>query len=123
MIGQSERATQNRVIGLFREELGYSYLGNWSDRQRNSNIEETYLNQYLTKAGYTPSQIERAIFALRKEADNTHRNLYGTNKAVYSLLRYGVLVKTEAGKVTETIHLINWQEPEKNDFILLKKSP
>ena len=25
-------------------------------------------------------------------------------------------VKTEAGKVTETVHLIDWAEPEKNDF-------
>jgi len=34
----------------------------------------------------------------------------------HDLLRYGVPVKIEAGKVTETVHLINWQEPEKNDF-------
>jgi type I restriction enzyme R subunit len=40
------------------------------------------------------------------------------NKAVYSLLRYGVPVKTEAGKVSETVHLINWQELEKNDFAM-----
>jgi type I restriction enzyme R subunit len=48
--------------------------------------------------------------------DNHSRTLYGNNQAVYSLLRYGVPVKIEAGKVTETVHLINWNEPEKNDF-------
>jgi type I restriction enzyme R subunit len=31
-IGQPERATQNRVIALFRDELGYRTLGGWIDR-------------------------------------------------------------------------------------------
>ena len=39
-VGQPERATQNRVIALFRDELGYRYLGDWADRSGNSNIEE-----------------------------------------------------------------------------------
>ena len=30
-------------------------------------------------------------------------------------------VKTEAGKVTETVHLVNWQEPQKNDFAIAKE--
>lgn len=37
-IGQPERATQNRVIALFRDELGYRTLGDWTDRPGNSNI-------------------------------------------------------------------------------------
>jgi len=36
-------------------------------------------------------------------------------------LRYGVLVKTEAGKVTETVHLINWDQPEENDFAIAEE--
>ena len=51
-IGQLERATQNRVIALFREELGYRYLGNWTDRDGNSNIEAGLLTAYLTRSGY-----------------------------------------------------------------------
>ena len=38
-IGQPERATQNRVIALFRDELGYRYLGDWTDPVGNRNIE------------------------------------------------------------------------------------
>jgi len=38
-VGKAERETQNRLIALFRDELGYRYLGDWSDRDRNSKIE------------------------------------------------------------------------------------
>jgi type I restriction enzyme, R subunit len=117
-VGQPERATQNRVIALFRHELGYRYLGDWVDRDGNSNVEEELLSAWLTKSGYAPAQIASAIYKLRTEADNHNRTLYGNNQAVYGLLRYGAPVKIEAGKVTETVHLINWHEPEKNDFAI-----
>jgi type I restriction enzyme R subunit len=120
-IGQPERATQNRVIRLFRDELGYRYLGDWTDRDGNSNIEEALLTSYLTRKGYSPAQIGKAIYALRTEANNHSRNLDGNNKEVYKLLRYGVPVKIEADKVTETVHLINWAQPEKNDFAIAEE--
>jgi type I restriction enzyme R subunit len=120
-VGQPERATQSRVIALFGDELGYSYLGDWSDRDGNSNIEESLLSAWLTKRGYTQAQISVALHKLRTEADNHSRTLYGNNQAVYNLLRYGVAVKTEAGKVTKTVHLINWHEPEKNDFVIAEE--
>ena len=115
-IGQPERATQDRVIALFRDQLDYRYAGAWTDRDGNSNIEEHLLSAWLTKCGYTSAQISAALRKLRAEADNHSRALYGNNHAVYNLLRYGVPVRTEAGKVTETVHLINWHEPEQNDF-------
>lgn len=43
-LGQPERATQNRIVALFRDELGYRYLGDWSDRGGNSNVEEALLS-------------------------------------------------------------------------------
>jgi type I restriction enzyme R subunit len=120
-IGQPERATQNRVIALFCDELHYRYLGNWQDRDRNSNVEEGLLTAYLDRNGYSPAQIGSAIYKLRTEVDNHSRGLYGNNKAVYNLLRYGVPVKIEAGKVTETVHLVNWAEPLKNDFAIAEE--
>ncbi len=120
-VGLPERATQNRVIALFRDELEYQYLGDWTDRDGNSNIEEDLLSAWLTESGYTPAQISAALHKLRTEADNHSRTLYGNNQAVYNLLRYGVPVKIEAGKVTETVHLINWQEPEQNDFAVAEE--
>src|SRR4051812_13820499 len=119
-VGKPERATQDRVIALFRDELKYRFLGDWSEREGNSNIEAGLLTESLTKRGYTPAQINAALFRLRSEADNRDRTLYGNNQAVYGLLRYGVQVKTEAGKVTDTVHLIDWEHPEKNDFVLVE---
>src|SRR2546427_12333202 len=84
-VGQPERATQDRVIALFRDELGYRYLGDWIDRDGNSNIEEDILSAYLTATGYTSVEISAALYKLRTEADNHNRNLYGNNQAVYNL--------------------------------------
>ncbi len=114
-IGQPERATQARVIVLFRDELHYRFLGDRTDRA-NSNIEPTLLTTWLSKRGYTQEQIAAALRRLRTEADNHDRTLYGNNQAVYAVLRYGVQVKTEAGQPTETVHLIDWRDPEQNDF-------
>jgi type I restriction enzyme R subunit len=120
-VGKPERETQNRILRLFRDELGYRYLGDWTDRDGNSNIEEKLLGAYLTRAGYTPKQIGAAIYRLQVEANNRSRDLYGNNRAVYSLLRYGAAVKDKAGKVTETVHLINWDDPAQNDFAIAEE--
>lgn len=80
-VGQPERATQQRVIDLFRDELGYRYLGDWTDRDGNSNIEEGLLTAYLSQSGYTSAQIGVALHRLRTEADNHNRGLYGLNEA------------------------------------------
>ena len=121
IIGKPERETQDRIISLFHDELDYDYLGNWIDRENNSNIEKELLDTYLKKNGYNPTQIGVAFYKLDIEANNHSRSLYGNNQAFYSLLRYGVPVKTEAGKVTDSVHLINWQEPEKNDFAIAEE--
>lgn len=120
-IGQAEKVTQNRVISLFREELGYRYLGDWTDREGNSNIEEGLLSAYLNRCGYNKAQISVVLHRLRDEADNHSRTLYGNNQAVYNLLRYGVPVKIEADRVTETVQLIDWQAPENNDFAIAEE--
>ncbi len=120
-VGQPERESQNRIIALFRDELGYRYLGDWGDRETNSNVEEKLLTAFLTKSGYTKAQITRAIYLLRTEADNHSRSLYANNQAVYRLLRYGVPVKIEAGKATETVHLVDWQNPANNDFAIAEE--
>ncbi len=121
VIGKPERASQNRVVKLFKEELGYSNLGNWEDRENNSNIEVDLLTTYLKKSGYIDEQISRAVYQLQTEANKHDRSLYQNNKEVYSLLRYGVSVKIDASKPSETIKFINWAEPLKNDFAIAEE--
>ncbi|HEX3246224.1 MAG TPA: hypothetical protein VHX16_12530 [Chloroflexota bacterium] len=57
IVGQSQRVTQNRVAALFRDELGYRHMGDWSERS-NKNIEEAYLAAWLRNRGYTGMQME-----------------------------------------------------------------
>ena len=121
LIVKPERATQNRLIAVFRNELNYRYLGDWRDRPNNSDIEEEILTDYLKTRDYSAEQISRAIHRLRTEVTNPNRSLYDNNEAVYSLLRYGVPVRVEAGKVTETVHLIDWKQPDKNDFAIAEE--
>lgn len=120
-IGAPEIATQKRVIKLFKDELDYTYLGDWHERESNSSVEEKYLTQYLDRAGYSPTQISKAVHKLQNEANNHQRQLYDNNHEVYKLLRYGVQVKEGAGKPTETVKLINWDDPEENDFSIAEE--
>lgn len=120
-VGQIERITQNRVIKLFQEELGYSYLGNWEERENNSNIEIDLLTAFLTRKGYTKTQISKAIYELQTTANNFNDSLYTTNKNVYQKLRYGIKVKAEAGENFETVHLFDWENFANNDFAIAEE--
>jgi type I restriction enzyme R subunit len=120
-IGQIERITQQRIIKLFRENLGYEYLGNWQDRLNNRNIEEEYLAKFLTKKGYSQILITRAIERLKTTANNPNESPYNNNKNTYSLLRYGVQVLENAGDNYKTINFIDWQNPEQNDFAIAQE--
>ncbi|WP_212001176.1 type I restriction endonuclease subunit R [Chitinophaga sp. HK235] len=119
----SERVTQNRVIKLFQQELGYTPLfgGNLQDREDNSNIEEAPLRFFLEKQGYSDALINKAIDKLRSEANNHHRDFYFNNKAVYSLLHYGVTVQESIGKHSESVWLIDWKDPLNNDFYVAEE--
>lgn len=120
-VGKPEKATQKRIIKLFQHALGYRYLGDRTDREGNSNIEEGLVTEYLKGAGYSDAHISAALHKLRAEAHNTHRSLYDNNQAVYSLLRYGADVQVQAGQPTDKVKLINWEKPEKNDFAIAEE--
>jgi len=121
-VGQIERATQNRIVQLFQQQLKYRYLGNFEKEEENSNVDETLLRAYLTKKGYSSSLTTKALFEFKKAVTiNTSDDLYQANKNVYSLLRYGVQVKEEAGQNKETVHLIDWKCPQQNDFAIAEE--
>jgi hypothetical protein len=48
-VGQIEKKTQERVVKLFEEQLGYDYLGDWTERDGNRNIEEDLLRTFLAE--------------------------------------------------------------------------
>jgi type I restriction enzyme R subunit len=115
-VGQIEKKTQQRVVELFRHALRYDYLGDWTDRDGNANIEPELLRAWLKKRGVDEPLLARALYVLDKTAGDTSKSLYDRNRAVYDLLRYGVKVKRDVGENTETVWLINWEKPETNDF-------
>ncbi|MCV0377521.1 MAG: HsdR family type I site-specific deoxyribonuclease [Microbacterium sp.] len=117
-----ERRTQNRVVRLFREKLDYDYLGNWIDRAGNSNIETDLLERFLLEEqGYDPTLVARALHEIQRVAGDTSRRLYDRNHAVYDLLRYGVKVRSDVGEQVETVWLIDWEHPERNQFAIAEE--
>ena len=121
-VGQPERATQNRVIALLTQKLGYQYIGNWYNRANNSNIETDLLTTFLRDIQkYPPDLINKALQELTKHTNDKTQNLYNINKEIYTLLRYGIKIKPEAGENTQTLYLINWEEPLKNSFYIAEE--
>lgn len=57
------------MIAIFRDELKYDYLGNWTERN-NGNVEKECLADNLKRRGYSAARISRALDKLRTEADN-----------------------------------------------------
>ncbi|NLY37015.1 MAG: type I restriction endonuclease subunit R, partial [Tissierellia bacterium] len=116
-----ERITQERIVKLFSETLGYTYLGNWHTREGNSSIEEEYLRKYLVRKGYSRELINRAVNELLKEAGNQIDKLYYANKKVYSLIRYGAHVKEHMGDKNQTVSFINFEDVYDNDFYIAEE--
>ena len=121
-VGQKEIVTQKRVIKLFQELLDYDYLGDWHERENNSNIEEELLRNWLSERGVSDALFKRSLNVLKRAtALGDGKHLYDANKEVYSLLRYGVKVKDNAGEQYQTVWLIDWENPLNNHFAIAEE--
>jgi type I restriction enzyme R subunit len=120
-VGEIERITQNRVVKLFEEKLGYKYLGNLKDEENNRNVETRILRNYLREKGYSEKLIERALSKLSRAVTNQTNSLYDVNKEVYGYLRYGIEVRESVGENKQTVRLINWDETCDNDFYIAEE--
>jgi type I restriction enzyme R subunit len=118
----AERITQDKVIRLISEDLGYTYLGNLKD-QENGNIRESDLKTWLVgRNRYSIGAIDRAIFDLKKTSSiSPSDDLYPVNKKVYSLLRFGITVKDDQTDKDTTIRLIDWLNPYNNHFAVAEE--
>lgn len=121
-VGQHEIRTQRSVIEFFRKALDYSYLGHWKDRDGNSAIEEALLTDWLKRQGHSDKIITKVLFELGKAAAlGGSKTLYDANRAVYSLLRYGVKVKPGISEQYITVWPIDWNNPQANDFAIAEE--
>lgn len=119
-VGQREKVTQNRVIELFVNELGYTYLGDFTER-KNSNIEVEFLEKFLIRKGYSATLIKRAVKELLDAAGNQSQSLYDLNENTYKKLRYGVKVSESVGQHNKTVNFIDWENPLDNDFYIAEE--
>ena len=61
------------------------------------------------------------MLEVQRVAGDQTKSLYDANKEFYRLLRYGVKVRETAGETKQDVWLINWKEPEKNDFAIAEE--
>ncbi|AZB55469.1 HsdR family type I site-specific deoxyribonuclease [Cereibacter sphaeroides] len=122
-IGDPERATQNRVIGLMcggtsgqTGGLGWRYLGDWHKREGNANIEADLLRPWLVARGYDQDVVTKAIAELQRAARMDGLKLYEANRATHDMLRYGVQVIPGPGEAPVTVRFVDWGNPAANDL-------
>ena len=121
-VGQREILTQQRVVAFFQDALGYDYLGCWKDRSDNRNVEKSLICDWLKRRHYNDKIVTKVLDELGKASSLSGNNtLYGANRRVYDLLRYGVKVQPGVGEQHVTVWLIDWENFANNNFAIAEE--
>lgn len=115
-----EKKLQNRVLHWLVDDLGYTYLGNLEDID-NTPIKEELLKKNLKKRGYSDDQIKTAVSELQTKVSNQVDTLYKINRDVYSALRYGRQGARDADGHRQTVHYIDWENIDNNEFYVAEE--
>lgn len=116
----AEKKLQNRVLHWLVDDLNYTYLGNLEDTD-NAPVKEKLLKDNLRKRGYDNERIFKAVTELITKTNNQADNLYTINHAVYSLLRYGLQGAKDTDGQRKTVHYVDWNNIEQNDFYVAEE--
>jgi len=120
-VNELEVVTQDRIIHkIFEKRLDYIYLGNFEDRENNSNIEEGLLLKFLLKK-YPEEIARKAIAELKKVAHNETRTLYEINKEVYNMVKYGVGITLYVGEKEQKVYFVDYENYLNNDFYIAEE--
>ena len=118
---KAERATQNKLIKFFQENLQYKYIGNLED-QENCNLRKDDIISFLTKKmNYSLVLATKAYEELDKTSKNLQQGLYSANKEVYNCLKYGVKVRETIEEAPKTVYFIDFSNPGNNDFTIAEE--
>lgn len=133
-ISPKEREYQNSVVQLFREQLGYDYLGKLqygkdckclADGRTNAPIIEDELRAFLVfQNKYTELQINTAISEVKKAAQLTDSKkgvLLDTNNSLYEILISHIAARPAPGKEHENVYLFDFDNPPANRFAIAEE--
>ncbi len=134
-ISQKEREYQNEIVNLFKEKLGYEYLGSFQyarnsqtreNGEKNSPIIESELRRFLSseKYGYTKLQIEEAIRqtkAMSRLSDSKRGILSETNNQLYEIFTTHLAIQPDAEHHHENVYLFDFNNPLANNFAIAEE--
>ncbi len=133
-ISPKEREYQNSVVRLFREQLGYDYLGKLqygkdckclADGRTNAPVIEDELRAFLASQDrYTALQINTAISEVKKAAQLTDSKkgvLLDTNNSLYEILTSHIAARPAPEKEHENVYLFDFENPLANRFAIAEE--
>lgn len=132
---QLEREYQNQIVEIFRNELGYRYLGKFQYEHGAKSTPNGYVNKpireedvrsFLSREGSdnTPMMVDEAIRQLKNSAhlgNNRHGELLTTNCKLYDILTTNVKAKPDKGQNERDVCFFDFQHPENNDFAIAEE--